>query len=160
MADIGGDTHLNEMLGRDSDPVHCPSEKVEASDSDSQEIPSLGHLGEQPADSIQGPTQSHRTQDTEDKAASLSEVSCYFLRKSRLDLTAYQSQPEAWTFPDPQYQPLEHRDQRGREVDHYDVLWQAVRKHHDDMCKAWKEDCIDTLLVFVSRLRPESDKRH
>jgi hypothetical protein len=47
------------------------------------------------------------------------------------------------------YLPPKSKDRFGQEEDPNDVLWQAVQKYDDDMCKAWKEDCIDTLLVFV-----------
>jgi hypothetical protein len=47
------------------------------------------------------------------------------------------------------YLPPKSKDRFGQEEDPHDVLWQAVQKYDDDMCKAWKEDSIDTLLVFV-----------
>jgi hypothetical protein len=44
------------------------------------------------------------------------------------------------------------KDQWGREKESHEALWEMVQKYDDDMCKAWKEDCIDTLLVFVSQI--------
>jgi hypothetical protein len=69
-------------------------------------------------------------------------------------------QPKPWSFGQAKhgtfhYPPVQ-KDRFGREQDSFKALWNMVQKYDDQMCKAWKEDCIDTLLVFVCFIRRTS----
>lgn len=55
-----------------------------------------------------------------------------------------------WDESIPFQNPLEfHKGTSGVDANSEQVLWNAICKHDDEMCKSLKEDGVDTLLVFV-----------